>query len=199
MQALAVLLLLIILLLFPLWVAIQAWRKDYKKWSVTIGLSFLIPLAPTILAIIVFFLVKAYEPEWDSFPSPKSYCGCGTMYYGALKREPDGSFITTLWFSILYFPLIPIQSYRVLRGQESSTWQGYIISSTTSFYIKEVLTLYAYQVILTYTFFCSFVVLALVMMNLFQGVKASSESFVNVMGGLAVVYVIIGYFLLRTK
>jgi len=195
MQAAAVVLLLILFLFFPLWVAVQAWRKDYKKWSMVISISFLIPLAPTILAAIVFVLVRAWEPEWDSSPNPSSYIGCGTMFYGALGREGDGSFITTLWFCILFIPLIPIQSYRVIRSHESSDWQGVIITTRKYFFIKEALTLNAFQLIITYGFFLSFVALAIIMINSMP----SAELFMNMLGGLAIVYLIVGYFLLRTK
>ncbi len=44
---------------------------------------------------------------------PYTLNGFGTKYYG--KREPaeDGSYITTLWITALYVPVLPLGSYRV--------------------------------------------------------------------------------------
>jgi hypothetical protein len=50
-----------------------------------------------------------------------SFMGCGTGTVGRLE-QPDGSYHTTEWFMILFFPLIPLKSYRVIS--ESKTLRG---------------------------------------------------------------------------
>ena len=39
--------------------------------------------------------------------------GIGTTLYGRLNVNPDGSYIATKWFVLLYFPILPLGSYRV--------------------------------------------------------------------------------------
>jgi hypothetical protein len=39
--------------------------------------------------------------------------GAGTAYYGRSKERADGSFVTIEFFVFLYFPLIPLRSWRV--------------------------------------------------------------------------------------
>ena len=40
--------------------------------------------------------------------------GCGTTYYGRRDKAADGSYVTTEFFCIFYFPLLPLRSWRVL-------------------------------------------------------------------------------------
>ena len=42
--------------------------------------------------------------------------GLVTVTAGKTDFLPDGSYVTTQWFSIMMVPLIPIRSYRVLEG-----------------------------------------------------------------------------------
>ncbi len=43
--------------------------------------------------------------------------GCGTRYYGKRDVLSDGSYITTLFVVFLWFPVLPLRSYRVLPGR----------------------------------------------------------------------------------
>jgi hypothetical protein len=45
---------------------------------------------------------------------PKSYNGIGTMFMGQRDFRPDGSYVTTEFFVILLFPVMPLKSYRVI-------------------------------------------------------------------------------------
>lgn len=50
-----------------------------------------------------------------------TFNGIGTTLYG--KREinsADGTYIATKWFVLAYFPVIPLGSYRVVRGDTSA-------------------------------------------------------------------------------
>jgi hypothetical protein len=77
---------------------------------------------------------------------PKTFNGIGTKYQGASDRQSDGSFVTTEWFVILDFPIIPLRSYRVQRLGEQSSF-----SQTTELYnVIDQLPLNTKQVLKTY-------------------------------------------------
>lgn len=44
---------------------------------------------------------------------PYTLNGCGTSFYGKRHPAEDGSYVTTLWVTFLWVPLIPLRSYRV--------------------------------------------------------------------------------------
>lgn len=44
---------------------------------------------------------------------PFSWNGSGTRYYGKRDREPNGSYITTEWVTIIYIPIFPIRSLKI--------------------------------------------------------------------------------------
>jgi hypothetical protein len=46
--------------------------------------------------------------------------GIGTTIYGKREINPqDGSYIVTKWFTFLYFPIIPLGSYRVIKQKKN--------------------------------------------------------------------------------
>lgn len=45
---------------------------------------------------------------------PFTFNGIGTKLYGARDFGPDGSYVTTEWFTIFYVPIFPIKSIRKL-------------------------------------------------------------------------------------
>jgi hypothetical protein len=46
--------------------------------------------------------------------------GIGTTIYGKREVNPeDGSYIVTKWFTVLYFPIIPLGSYRVIKEKQN--------------------------------------------------------------------------------
>ena len=44
---------------------------------------------------------------------PSLLNGTGTAYYGRYRERPDGSYVTTEFFVLFYFPLFPLRSWRV--------------------------------------------------------------------------------------
>ncbi len=44
---------------------------------------------------------------------PYTLNGFGTRYYGNRDTGPDGSYVTTLWITALFVPVLPLASYRV--------------------------------------------------------------------------------------
>lgn len=46
--------------------------------------------------------------------------GIGTTIYGKREINPeDGSYLVTKWFTLLYFPIIPLGSYRVIKEKQN--------------------------------------------------------------------------------
>jgi drug/metabolite transporter (DMT)-like permease len=43
----------------------------------------------------------------------RTYNGIGSIYYGITDERPDRTYITTLWIVFIFFPLIPVASFRV--------------------------------------------------------------------------------------
>ena len=52
----------------------------------------------------------------SSSRGPQALNGLVTLAVGKTDFLPDGSYVTTQWFSIMMLPLLPIRSYRVLEG-----------------------------------------------------------------------------------
>ena len=46
--------------------------------------------------------------------------GIGTTIYGKRDINPeDGSYVVTKWFTLIYFPIIPLGSYRVIKTKKN--------------------------------------------------------------------------------
>ncbi len=52
----------------------------------------------------------------SSTRGPRVLNGLVTVTAGKTDFLPDGSYVTTQWFSIMMVPLLPLRSYRVLEG-----------------------------------------------------------------------------------
>ena len=66
---------------------------------------------------------------------PYTFNGFGTKYYG--RREPgeDGSYVTTLWITALYIPVLPLGSYRVLPVGQGTNW---VVHRSQSYHVLRV-------------------------------------------------------------
>jgi hypothetical protein len=73
----------------------------------------------------------------------------GTTFYGKRRFETDESFVTTKWFVIGFFPIIPLGSARVRHLETSGVP---FIARTTSFEVLEELPTDGVQVIFTYIY-----------------------------------------------
>ena len=76
--------------------------------------------------------------------------GIGTRFYGAASPKPDGSVITTKWFAVIFIPIIPLSSYRVLRQIKGDKFLIFGYSSAYS--IIQKLPMQWSQVFRTYAF-----------------------------------------------
>lgn len=48
--------------------------------------------------------------------------GIGTSLYGKQDVDPiDGSYIATKWFIVVFLPIFPLGSYRVIRGETTAS------------------------------------------------------------------------------
>src|ERR1035437_7674128 len=72
--------------------------------------------------------------------------GFGTALYGKSEVKSDDSYIATEWFVLLFLPIFPIASYRVLRGNTS----GNVFGAKTQYSTTKV-PLNVKQVILIYS------------------------------------------------
>jgi hypothetical protein len=70
---------------------------------------------------------------------PYSFEGIGTRFYGERDYGINGSHITTEWFTLLYLPIAPLRSLRILP---TTIEPGYTILETTKLNIRQVLSIY---------------------------------------------------------
>ena len=66
---------------------------------------------------------------------PYSLNGCGTRYYGSRDKSPDGSYVTTMWVTFVFVPVIPLRSYRVRPTGKGS---NYVVYSNQSYLTRRV-------------------------------------------------------------
>lgn len=195
MQTVLLAFLIVLSILFPIWVAVHSWRKGYKSLAITLSVSFLIPFIPLLFSLPAFFIVKPYQPNLGYLPNPWSFVGCGTRFYGVTNRQPDGSFVTTEWFSLFYIPLVPIQSYQVIHLGNMPDFEGTVLATTSDYSILKCLNLDYRHVLMVYGFMLSFIIV-LVLLN----VTSSSNDFItNGFIALVIMYVFIGVRWLRAK
>ena len=80
---------------------------------------------------------------------PQTFNGIGSLYYGKKLFRDDDSFVTTKWFVIGFFPLVPLASVRV-RYLESSGIP--FLARTTSYEMLEELPINWVQVLCIYLY-----------------------------------------------
>lgn len=51
---------------------------------------------------------------------PSNVNGFGTKYYGQRDFRPDGSYVTTNFFCLAFFPVLPLHSVRVIPDPKNS-------------------------------------------------------------------------------
>ena len=81
---------------------------------------------------------------------PGTIIGIGMIFYGESRHRPDGSYLTTKWFSIFYVPIFQLKSYRVMRNPEEDVnllfymQEGLIGYEQTGICWKQVLETYGF-------------------------------------------------------
>lgn len=66
---------------------------------------------------------------------PFAFNGIGTKYYGQREALEDGSFVTTEWFVLMYIPIIPLGSFRVVPTGKSS---NLLVYRSSQYLVKQV-------------------------------------------------------------
>jgi len=89
-----------------------------------------------------------------------SFNGIGTTFYGQCDFEEDASFVTTKWFIIGFFPLVPLSSLRV-RYAESTGF----FSAGTSYEVLAEMPLHGMQVIKTWLYVALLIGLAVTLLD----------------------------------
>ena len=78
-----------------------------------------------------------------------TFNGIGTSFYGQRQFETDGSYVTTKWFVLGFFPVVPLGSLRVRHiGSGGIPF----LSSSSTFEVVEELPLNGLQVLSTYLY-----------------------------------------------
>ncbi|EKE05940.1 MAG: hypothetical protein ACD_19C00140G0007 [uncultured bacterium] len=60
----------------------------------------------------------------------QTFNGIGTTLYGRQDVNPDGSYIATKWFVLLYFPILPLGTYRVWSEIENISMPNNTVMNT---------------------------------------------------------------------
>ena len=91
---------------------------------------------------------------------PRSVNGTGTMWYGNAAPGPDGSYVVTEWITVLWVPIIPLGSRRIIWDRQrdaeekakpwwkrETTWAagslGYYRTLKVPLYVPHLLKAYA--------------------------------------------------------
>jgi len=91
---------------------------------------------------------------------PWSLNGCGTRYYGGRDQAEDGSYVTTLWASFVWLPIVPLASYRVIPTGEGVD----ILIYSSAKYVARRVPLCWRQVRNTYLAICPILVVLLLLL-----------------------------------
>lgn len=181
--------------IFPIYVAIQARRKNHKAIATVIYCSYVFPpllLIMPVVALVVFFVCKIYQPNLEADMRLQMSSGFGTSFCGATERMDDGTFITTQWLRFFFIPFVPIQSYRVSYAGTSTVSRE---SKSSLYFIDERLPLHWGQVLKSYALLFS-IPLLLPMPILFAGGNTLGIVLLLV---IAAAYVVCGVRLWRAR
>ena len=99
-----------------------------------------------------------------------SFMGTGITLYGEMDADPkDGSYVSTQWFTVLLFPIIPLGSFRVLKGGTATSGvPGVYVHQNTQYHMRRV-SFHWKQIGITYlAVYGSFGLLALILWYLFN-------------------------------
>jgi hypothetical protein len=86
-------------------------------------------LAGAGVTIVILVVEDSARSNTPLEVAPTSINGMGSMFYGKSDVRQDGSYLTTEWFTILYLPVVPLRSFRVLPLSRPSTLRRIINAS----------------------------------------------------------------------
>ena len=77
-----------------------------------------------------------------------TFNGIGTTYYGKCDFSSDGSYISTLWITVLYFPVLPLSCAVLMDVEQDGLDASFNSVKTTPCYPQIIRTwLFAYSLI----------------------------------------------------
>jgi hypothetical protein len=98
-------------------VVLQSIEKVIGRNSTWMLFGSLAGIAITILTLII-------KDSRDAGTGPAANFsminGTGSMFIGRDEPRPDGSYVTTEWFCMLFIPVFPVCNYRLTRCDEQS-------------------------------------------------------------------------------
>jgi hypothetical protein len=93
-----------------------------------------------------------------------TFNGIGTKFYGKTDVEQDGSYTTTKWFVLIYLPIYPIGSFRVIK-EENST--NLVVYNSKKYQVIQV-DLHKKQIIKTYAWIYGMAALIILLIRILQ-------------------------------
>ena len=81
---------------------------------------------------------------------PKSFGGFGTRYYGERDYRKDGSYMTTTFFCLFFFPIFPLHTVRVIPDPKNDEWNEmqdsyYLVSEKRAPNLGQVASVYLFE------------------------------------------------------
>lgn len=81
---------------------------------------------------------------------PKSFGGFGTRYCGERDYRKDGSYMTTTFFCLLFFPVFPLHSVRVIPDPRNNELDEinesyYLVSEKRAPDLSQVFSVYVFE------------------------------------------------------
>ena len=80
-------------------------------------------LLGAIGGVAIAVLITIARAARDLHAKPASYIiglhGWGSMLLGHSDMRPDGSYVATEWFTIVWIPIFPVCRYRVIKNEEA--------------------------------------------------------------------------------
>lgn len=83
---------------------------------------------------------------------PKSFGGFGTRYCGERDYRKDGSYMTTTFFCLFFFPIFPLHTVRVIPDPKNIEWDErqesyYLVSEKRAPNLRQVASVYLFELI----------------------------------------------------
>jgi hypothetical protein len=81
---------------------------------------------------------------------PRSYGGFGTRYWGERDYRKDGSYMTTTFFCLFFFPVFPLHTVRVIPDPNNIEWNEiqesyYLVSEKRAPNLRQVASVYLFE------------------------------------------------------
>lgn len=81
---------------------------------------------------------------------PKSFGGFGTRYCGERDYRKDGSYMTTTFFCVFFFPVFPLHTVRVIPDPKNNEWDEmnesyYLVSEKRAPNLPQVASVYLFE------------------------------------------------------